>query len=141
MKLRYVCVICLLFACVGFAYAESYMPESGIFAYREVENVTVNGVDFTVPTDYSETFSNDTCKSFKNGKDTLKISVVKNGTVKKVKSSRNVTSGKTMLGSVEGYLVNRNGTSFTFSYDEGGKLVVIKSNDLTSIMGVMGKDL
>jgi hypothetical protein len=44
-----------------------------------------------------------------------------------------------MVGSQEGYLVDKNGT-FTFSYKEGGKLVTIKSKDMALMMGAMGKD-
>lgn len=140
MKLRYVFLICAVFLLAGFASAEAFVPESGTFAFMEVENVTVNGINFTVPVEYKEISSNDTCKIFKNGKEKLKISVIKNGTVKKVKNSKKVKSGKTMLGSVEGYLVDRNSTSYTFSYKESGKLVVIKANDLSVMMGVINKD-
>ena len=140
MKLRYIIPIFLIFAFVGFVSAETFTPESGIFAFKEVENTTVNGIDFTVPVDYKETFSNDTCKIFKKGKDKLKISVVKNGKVHKVKNSKKVKSGSTFLGSVKGYLVDKNSISYTFSYHEGKKLVVIKSKELPLIMGVMGKD-
>jgi hypothetical protein len=44
-----------------------------------------------------------------------------------------------MLGSVEGYLVDRNG-SYTFSFFENETLVTVGSNDMTLMMGVIGKD-
>ena len=44
-----------------------------------------------------------------------------------------------MFGSVEGYLVDKNGT-YTFSYKEDEKLVVIKSKDMALMIGAMGKD-
>ena len=77
---------------------------------------------------------------FKDGKDKLKISVEKNGKIKKVNSTKKVKAEKTMVGSVKGYLVDRNSTSYTFSYKEGKYLVVIKSKDLSLITGIIGKD-
>lgn len=140
MKLKYILMICavLLFICA--VSAETYTPETGIFAFKEVENTTVNGVNFTIPAEYKLTFENDTCKEFKHGKDKLKISVVKNAKIKKVKNTKKVKAGKTYLGSTEGYLIDKNSSSYTFSYKEGEKLVTIKSKDLSIIMGVMGKD-
>ena len=44
-----------------------------------------------------------------------------------------------MFGSVEGYLVDKNGT-YTFSYTEDDKLVVVKSKDMSLMMGAIGKD-
>lgn len=141
MKLRYVVALVALFAVIGVVHAESFMPDEGIFAYRQVEVFEINGINFTVPTDYDVILENDTDMHFKHGKDKLKISVVKDGKVKKVKRnpSKNITSAKTMVGSQEGYLVDKNGT-FTFSYKEDGKLVTIKSKDMALMMGAMGKD-
>ena len=94
-----------------------------------------------MPTDYEVTFENSTEMHFKNSGDKLEISVVENGTVKKVKENKtkNITSGKTMLGPVEGYLVDKNGT-YTFSYEDNDKLVVIKSENMPLMIGVMEKD-
>lgn len=141
MKIRYIIPILILFALVGTVSAETFTPDEGIFAFREVEIHEINGINFTVPTDYEVTFENSTQKDFKYGKDNLKISVTDNGTVKKVKENKtkNITSGKTMFGSVEGYLVDKNGT-YTFSYKEDGKLVVIKSKDMALMIGAIGKD-
>ena len=141
MKLRYVVVLVALFAVIGVVHAESFMPDEGIFAYRQVEVFEINGINFTVPTDYDVILENDTDMHFKHDKDKLKISVIKNGKIKKVKRnpSKNITSAKTMVGSQEGYLVDKNGT-FTFSYREDGKLITIKSRDMALMMGAMGKD-
>jgi hypothetical protein len=85
MKLKYVVVLVALFAVVGFVHAESFMPDEGIFAYRQVEVFEINGINFTVPTDYEVAFENDTDMHFKHGKDKLKISVIKNGKIKKTR--------------------------------------------------------
>lgn len=141
MKLKYIIAPILLFALVACVSAEPFTPNEGIFAFKEVEIHDINGINFTVPIEYEVTFENSTQMDFKHGKDKLKISVVDNGTVKKVKENKtkNITSGKTMFGSVEGYLVDNNGT-YTFSYKEDAKLVVIKSKDMALMMGAIGKD-
>jgi hypothetical protein len=141
MRFKYILAALLFFALMGFVQAETFTPDEGIFAYREVETFEINEVNFTVPTDYNVTFENATEMHFAHGKDKLKISVADGGKVKKVKSdrSKNITSGDTMLGSQEGYLVDRNGT-YTFSYVEDGKLIKIKSKDMALMMGAMGKD-
>ena len=141
MKFRYLIAIFLVLACIGFASAETFVPTNGTFAYQEVEIFEINGINFTIPTDYDVISEDSTEMQFKNGKDKIKISVVDNGTVKKVNENKtkNITSGKTMMGSVNGYLVDKNGT-FTFSYKEDGKLVVIKSKNMPLIIGAMGKD-
>ena len=140
MNFKYLLLIFLLFAfisCVG----ASFVPDEGTFAFREVEIFEINGINFTVPTDYEAVFENSTEMHFRHDAERLKISVVDDGQVKKVKEnkSRNITSGETMFGSVEGYLVDKNGT-YTFSYNEGDKLVVVKSMDMNLMMGAMGKD-
>ena len=141
MKLKYLLMVLFIFAALGFVHGETFVPDEGQFAFQEVETFDINGVNFTVPTDYDVTHENDTSMHFKKGKDKLKISVVDNGTVKKVKENKakKITSSKTMVGSVEGYLVDRNG-SYTFSYEEGDKLVVIKSRNMPLMIGAMGKD-
>lgn len=113
----------------------------GTFAFREVEVHDINGVNFTVPTDFNITGENETMMQFKCGPDRLKISVEDEGQVKHVKNdpSKNITAEETMFGSVEGYFVDKNGT-YTFSYNEADKLVVIRSNDMSLMMGAMGKD-
>jgi hypothetical protein len=140
MKFKYLIPVLLLFVLMGFACAEKYTPTEGDFAFREVENFTLHGINFTVPTDYKLKDSGDDFLLFKDGKDKLKISVEKNGKIKKVNSTKKVKAEKTMVGSVKGYLVDRNSTSYTFSYKEGKYLVVIKSKDLSLITGIIGKD-
>lgn len=141
MKLRYIIAAALLLCLISCVSAEKFTPDSGIFAYREVETFDINGINFTVPTDYKLTYRDSTQMKFKNPNDKLKISVTDNATVHKVKNdtSKNITSSKTMFGSQEGYLVDKNGT-YTFSYREGGKLVVISSKDMSLMIGAMGKD-
>jgi hypothetical protein len=141
MKFKYFLAILILFALIGIVYAETYVPTEGNFAFQEVEVFEINGINFTVPTEYNITYQGDTEMDFKNDFNKLKITVVKDGKVHKVKKdpSKNITSGKTMLGSQEGYLVDKNGT-YTFSYKEDGKLVVIKSKDMSLMVGAMGKD-
>lgn len=140
MRFTYVIAALLLFALVGFASAEAFIPTEGDFAFREVENFTLHGINFTVPTDYKLNDSGDDFLLFKDGKNKLKITVEKNGKVKKVNSTKKIKAGNTMVGSVKGYLVDKNSKSYTFSYKEGKYLVVIKANDLSLITGVMGKD-
>lgn len=140
MKLKYVIALLLLFIFVCFVSAEPFTPTEGDFAFREVENYTLHGINFTVPTDYKLKDSGDDFLLFKDGKDKLKITVEKNGKIKKVNSTKKIKAEKTMLGSVKGYLVDKNSKSYSFSYKEGEYLVVIKSNDLPLIMGVMGKN-
>lgn len=125
MKLRYLAIIALLFISVGVTSA-SYMPDEGTFAFGEVENYTLHDINFTVPVDYELKDIGDDFLVFKHDKEKLKINVTENGKIKKVNSTKNVTAGKTMMGSQEGYLVDRNG-SYTFSYKEGDYLVTIKS--------------
>lgn len=125
MKLRYLAIIALLFISVGVT-SVSYMPDEGTFAFGEVENYTLHDINFTVPVDYELKDIGDDFLVFKHDKEKLKINVTENGKIKKVNSTKNVTAGKTMMGSQEGYLVDRNG-SYTFSYKEGDYLVTIKS--------------
>ena len=83
MKFKYLLSIILLFAliaCVG----ASFVPDEGTFAFREVEVYEINGINFTVPTDYEVISENATQMQFKHDKDKLKISVEDNGEVKKV---------------------------------------------------------
>ncbi|WP_407391581.1 hypothetical protein [Methanobrevibacter sp.] len=129
----------MLFALIGFVSAEAFTPEEGTFAFREVENYTLHDINFTVPTEYRLQGSGNDFLDFKHGKDKLKITVVKDGKVEKVKSTKKIKSGKTMLGSQKGYLVDKKG-SYTFSYYEGDYLVTIKSKDMSLMIGVMGKD-
>ena len=138
MKAKYFLVMFIALALIGVVHAEKFTPSEGIFAYKEVETFEINGINFTIPTDYDVTFENSTEMDFKHDDTKLKVSVVDDGKIKKVKTnkSKNVTSSKTMLGSQEGYLVDKNGT-YTFSYDASDKLVVIKSKDMSLMIGVM----
>lgn len=141
MKFKYILAAMMLFAVMGFVHGETFTPDEGIFAYREVEIFEINGINFTVPTDYNVTFENGTEMHFAHDADKLKISVADEGKIRTVKTdrSKNITSGDTMLGSQEGYLVDKNGT-YTFSYADSGKLVTVKSRDMSLMMGAMGKD-
>ncbi|WP_305515064.1 hypothetical protein [Methanobrevibacter sp. V14] len=138
MKVRYVLAILILFTLIACVHGEKFTPESGTFAFREVEIFEINGINFTIPADYNITYENNTEMDFEHGKNKLNISVADNGTVEKVKKdmSKNITSGKTMLGSQKGYLVDKNGT-YTFSYMKNDKLVVIKSENMPLMIGAM----
>lgn len=138
MKIKYLRLIIVVFTSIGTASAV-FMPEEGTFAFIEVENYTLHDINFTVPTDFKLNDSGDDFLIFKNGKDKLNITVIKDGKIKKVNSTKKVKAGKTMLGSQEGYLVDRNG-SYAFYYHEGDYLVTIKSKDMHLMIGVMGKD-
>lgn len=141
MKFRYVLLIFLFFAVVSCVSAETFVPNEGIFAFREVETFEINGINFTVPSDYNITGHNNTGIDFRNSHDNLSISVSKHTNVKKVKRdrSKNITAGKTMLGSAEGYLVDNNGT-YTFSYTLDDKLVIITSKDMSLMIGIIEKN-
>lgn len=139
MKFKILVAVLLVFGLIGVVYSASYMPETGIFAYKEVENYTLDGFNFTVPVSYNLTSQTNSSLSFKGFNDTLKINVVENGEIKQVNSTKNVTAGETMLGSQEGYLVERNGT-YTFSYIEDEYLVRVSSKNMTLMMGVLGLD-
>ena len=141
MKWKFIIALAVLFALMACAYAETFTPDSGNFAFREVEVFEINGMNFTVPSDYKVTFENSTEMRFAHDKEKLKISVVENGKIKKVRQNRtkNITSGKTMLGSKEGYLVDKNG-SYTFSYKEDDRLVSVRSKDMALMIGVIDTD-
>ena len=138
MKLKYLILAAVIFASIGAASA-AFMPEEGTFAFTEVENYTLHDINFTVPTDYELKDSGDDFLIFKNAKNKLNITVIKDGEIRKVKSTTKIKASDTMLGSQEVYLVDRNG-SYTFSYNEGDYLVTIKSKDMHLMIGVMGKD-
>ena len=139
MKIKFLIAIILVLASIGFVYSESYMPQEGVFAYKEVENYSLNGFNFTILSDYNLVSQNTTHMFFDGNNNTLNISVVENGKIKEVNSTKNVSVSETMLGSVEGYLVDRNG-SYTFSFIENDMLVTVSSKDMTLMMGVIGKD-
>lgn len=141
MKVKIIFILLTLLFFIGFANAQTFTPTNGTFAYQEVEIFNINDINFTIPTKYNITYQNSTEMHFKNSIDKLKISVEDNGTYKKVKENhtKNITSGKTMIGSTEGYLVDKNG-SYTFSYKENNKLITIKSKNMPLIIGAIGKD-
>ena len=140
MKLRYLIAILAILLFVGFVSGEKFTPSEGDFAFKEVENYTLHGINFTVPVEYKLKDKQKDSLLFKHGKDKLKITVKKNGKIKKVKFTKKIKAEKTMIGSVKGYLVDKNGKSYSFSYKEGKYLVTIKSNDMPLLIGVMGKD-
>lgn len=137
MKMRYIFFMIILALSIGAASA--YMPHEGTFAYREVENHTLHGINFTVPDDFTLNESTPDMLYFTHGKEKLKITAEKNGKIKKVNSTKKVKASRTMLGSQKGYLVEKN-RKYTFSYRDGDYLVVIKSSDIPLMIGVMGKD-
>ncbi len=139
MKFKIALACILMILSIGIASAESYMPQDGVFAFKEVENYTLNGFNFTILSDYDVLMENETHMAFEGDNNTLNISVVDGGNITRVNSTDNVTASDTMLGSVEGYLVDRNG-SYTFSFIENDKLITVSSKDMTLMMGVIGKD-
>lgn len=139
MKFKVLFAILLVFSLMGIAFSASYTAESGVFIYKEVENYTLNGFNFTVPTSYELIIENDTSLTFEGDNDTLVIDIVKDGKIQEVNSTKNVTADNTMFGSVEGYLVDRNGT-YTFSYIKDDYLISASSKDMTLMMGVLSLD-
>lgn len=139
MKVKLIITVALVLAFAGYVCAETFTPNEGNFAFHEVENYTLHGINFTIPTSYELKDNDSDNMIFKDGKNKLQIKIIENGKIKKVNSTKKVKSGKTMLGSVEGYLVDRNG-SYTFSYKEGKYLVTIKSKDMPLIIGLIDKN-
>lgn len=139
MKFKIFTAMLLLFAVIGVAFCASHTAESGVFIYQEVENYTLNGFNFTVPASYGLIFENETSLTFEGDNDTLIIDVIDGGEIQKVNSSGNISADETMFGSVEGYLVDDNGT-YAFSYIEDGCLVRVSSKDMRLMMGVLGLD-
>lgn len=139
MRYKIAIMLLLVFAFIGAVSAATFVPSEGSFAFREVENYTLHNINFTVPTEYKLQDKDKDFLHFKDGKNKLKITVKKNAKVKKVKSTKKVKSGKATLGATKGYLVDRNGKSYTFFYKEGKYLVTIKSNELPLIIGVIGE--
>lgn len=136
MKFKILAAVLLTFCLMGIVCA-GYTADSGIFIYKEVDNYTLNGFNFTIPTDYELIFENETSLTFEGDNDTLIIDVIEDGEIEKVNSTKNVTADETMFGSIEGYLVDRNGT-YTFSYIEDDYLVSVSSKDMALMMGVLG---
>lgn len=139
MKFKIFITILLLFTLTGIVFSASYTAEKGVFIYKEVENYTLDDFNFTVPTSYDLVFENETALTFEGDNDTLEINVIEGGKIQKVNSTKNVTAENTMLGPVEGYLVDRNGT-YTFSYVEDDCLISVSSKNMTLMMGVLGLD-
>lgn len=139
MKFKILVAALLLFCMMGTAFCESYTADSGVFIYQEVENFTLNGFNFTVPASYGLIFENETSLTFEGENDTLIIDVIADGEIQKVNSTGNVTADETMFGSVDGYLVDDNGT-YSFSYIEDDYLVRVSSKDMRLMMGVLGFD-
>ncbi len=141
MKIKIIITLLIIVGFMGFVQAEPFTPTNGTFAFQEVDIHEINGINFTIPTKYNMTHEGYGEMDFKGDFDKIKIKVTDNGKIKKVKSdkSKNISSGKSMLGSVKGYLVNKNGT-YTFSYRDDGKLVVIKSTNMPLMIGAIGKD-
>lgn len=139
MKFKFLFAAVLVLMSVGFVAGESYTPQDGVFAYQEVENYTLNGFNFTILSSYNLAFENETHMFFNGNNNTLNISVTDSGNISEVNSTENVTASQTMLGSVEGYLLDRNG-SYTFSFTENNTLISVSSKDMSLMMGVIGRD-
>ena len=140
MKIKFLIAILLILTSVGFVYSESYMPHDGVFAYKEVENHTLNGFNFTILSEYKLVYQNTTHMFFEGNNNTLNISVEDNNKTTDDYSTENMTASETtMMGSVEGNFADRNGT-YTFSFEDNGKLITVSSKDMTLMMGVIGKD-
>ena len=94
MKLRYLIAILAILLFVGFVSGEKFTPSEGDFAFKEVENYTLHGINFTVPVEYKLKDKQKDSLLFKHGKDKLKITVKKNGKIKKVKSTKKIKAEK-----------------------------------------------
>lgn len=139
MKIKVLTAVFLILGSLAIGCCEAYMPHEGVFAYTEVENYTLNDFNFTIPSMYNPVFNNSTHMFFSSANSTLNLSVVDGAKIHEVNSSKNVTASYTMFGSVDGYLVNRNG-SYSFSFYENETLITVSSKDMTLMVGVIGKD-
>lgn len=139
MKIKVLTAVFLILASLAIGCCEAYLPHEGVFAYTEVENYTLNDFNFTIPSMYNPVFNNATHMFFTSANSTLNLSVVDGAKIHEVNSSKNVTASYTMFGSVDGYLVNRNG-SYSFSFYENETLITVSSKDMTLMVGVIGKD-
>ena len=83
MKLKYFIVLFIFLATMACVSAETFTPDQGIFAFREVETFEINEINFTVPADYNVTYHGDTQMNITNGHDDLSITVDENAKVKK----------------------------------------------------------
>ena len=110
--------------------------------YTKSDTVEINDVNFTITTNWKEVSSNSTGKMFKDGNNTLTISVEDGKSlsdVKEVKSNKTISAENTQVGSVNGYYINNNDTCM-FSYVTSGKLVTINAPDLSVVIDVIGVD-
>lgn len=139
MKFKLFMVVFLAVICVSAVSAAIYTPQEGTFAYKEVQEYTLSGFNFTMLNSYDIVFHDETHMSFRGNNNTLNITVSDNGTIDEINSTEGSDASKTMLGPVEGYLVDRNG-DYTFSFIEDNSLVTLSSNDLSLMIGVIGED-
>lgn len=137
--MKFLIAILLILTSIGFVYSESYIPQEGTFAYKEVDDYTLNGFNFTILSSYKQVFHDSTHMNFEGNNNTLNISVEDINKTEEIYPTQNLTESRTMLGSVEGNLIDRNGT-YTFSFEENNKLVTVSSKDMTLMVGVIGKD-
>ena len=136
---KLIIAVLALFLLMGVASAA---PE--LKTYAETYDVEVNDVNFTITTNWQEvsTDSNSSFKMFKDGNNTLTISVEDGKTladVKEVKSNKTISAENTKVGSLDGYYVDNNSTCI-FSYEDSGKLVTINAPNLSVVIDVIGVD-
>lgn len=138
MKFKIFIICLIILASAGFACAETYMPQDGQFAYMEVQNYSLNDFDFIMPVIYNLTYQDDTNMYFEGNNKTFDITVVKDAN-QSMYATNDSAGSKTMIGSVEGNLVEKNGT-YTFSFHQQDYTVTLKSKDMSLMIGVMGRD-
>ena len=140
MKFKIFVVGLLLLASIGFVCAETYMPHEGPFAYKEVQKYSLNGFDFVMPTIYNLTYHDNTDMHFEGNNETFNVNVVKDANQSGNSTAfKGVSGSKTMVGSVEGDLVEKNGT-YEFSFHQQDYTVTLTSKDMSLMIGVMGRD-
>lgn len=83
MKVKLIITVALVLAFAGYVCAETFTPNEGNFAFQEVENYTLHGINFTIPTSYELKDNDSDNMIFKDGKNKLQIKIIENGKIKK----------------------------------------------------------
>lgn len=138
MRFKILILSFIVLASIGFAYAGTYVPQEGQFAYIEVQNYSLNGFDFIMPTSYNLTYKDDTNMYFEGNNKTFDVTVVKDYN-QSTDQTFNTSASKTMLGSVEGDMVEKNGT-YSFSFHQQDYTVTLTSKDMSLMIGIIGRD-
>lgn len=139
MKYKILILSFIILASIGFAYAGTFVPQEGQFAYKEVQNYTLNDFNFIMPVVYNLTYQDDTNMHFEGNNETFDVSVVKDANRSMDTTTNDVSGSKTMLGSVEGNLFEKNGT-YEFSFHQQDYMVTLTSKDMSLMIGVIGRD-